>query len=49
MLLTAIGAAIGLGLSALEVFVIQAVCILRAVGSALDLAILAVGLSLLRT
>ena len=49
VLFSAIGAAIGLGLSLLEVFVIQAVCLLCAVGFALDLAILAVGLSLLRT
>src|SRR6266581_2409326 len=49
MLFSAIGAAIGLSLSLLEVFVIQAVCILCAVGFALDLAILAVGASLLRT
>ncbi len=47
-LVSAIGAAIALGLSLLEVFVIQAVCILCAVGFALDLAILAVGASLLR-
>ena len=49
LLVSAVGAAIGLGLSLLEVFVIQAVCILCVVGFALDLAILAVGTSLLRT
>ncbi len=43
-----LGAAIGLGLTFIEIFVIEAVCILCATGFALDLGVLAVALSLRR-
>jgi len=43
-----LGGLIGLGLTIVEVFVIQTICILCAVGFALDLAILAVAFALRR-
>lgn len=43
-----LGSLIGLGLTIVEIFVIQAICILCAVGFALDLAILAVAFALRR-
>ena len=46
--LASIGAAIGLGLTVIEVFVIQAVCLLCAVGFALDLGILGLALAIRR-
>lgn len=48
LLFASLGALVGLGLSYLEVFVIQAVCILCATGFALDLGILAVAAVLRR-
>ncbi|TLZ64916.1 MAG: hypothetical protein E6K13_00850 [Methanobacteriota archaeon] len=46
--LAGIGAVIGLGLSLIEVFVIQAVCLLCAAGFALDLGILGLALAIQR-
>jgi len=46
--LAGIGAMIGLGLSLIEVFVIQAVCLLCAAGFALDLGILGLALAMQR-
>jgi len=48
LVLASIGAAIGLGLTVIEVFVIQAVCLLCAVGFALDLGILGLALAIRR-
>lgn len=48
LLFSSVGAFVGAGLSAIEVLVIQAVCVLCVLGFGLDLAILAVGLLWLR-
>ncbi len=48
ILFAALGAIVGLGLTLIEVLVIQAVCVLCAAGFALDLGILGVALSLPR-
>ncbi len=49
LILSVVGALVGLGLTFVELFVIHAVCILCATGFALDLGILAVAVVLRRT
>jgi uncharacterized membrane protein len=48
LVFASVGAAIGLGLTVIEVFVIQAVCILCAAGFSIDLVILALVITLWR-